>query len=77
MISSKIHEKKCGECNQSLTFEDFCRINPSLILKKAHDYWNDSMILIYCPDCYYKLPEKPFKRRRRYEKFQSRNKEYS
>lgn len=27
-------EKNCAECNQPITFEDFCRINPSFSLER-------------------------------------------
>lgn len=64
--------KNCAVCNQQLTFEEFCQINPSISYKKANEYWNDPMILIYCPDCYFNLPERPFKRRRGYFNYMSR-----
>lgn len=57
-------EKKCAECNQLITFEDFCRINPSVSLKRAQDFWNDSFFSIFCSECYFNLPERPFKVKR-------------
>lgn len=54
-------EKKCANCNRVITFDDFHRNNPTLSLSKAYYFWNDSLFLIYCSDCYFNLPEKPFK----------------
>ena len=72
MKQCRTQEKKCADCNQTLTYEEFCQINPSLSREKAQEYWNDSTILIFCPDCYFKLPEKPFKSKRGYYNYFSR-----
>lgn len=68
----EIKEKNCAECNHPLTFEDFCRINPSMLLKRAQEFWQDSLFLIYCPECYFSLPERPFKVKRGYFNYRSR-----
>ncbi|GAH13871.1 unnamed protein product [marine sediment metagenome] len=47
MTLYKIKDKNCADCNQSLTFEEFCQINPSISQKKAIEFWTDPMILIY------------------------------
>jgi len=72
MIQQKIREKKCDDCNKSLTFEDFWQINPSFTEKQAQEFWNDPMVLIYCPDCYFNRPEKPFKIKRGYYNYSSK-----
>jgi hypothetical protein len=72
MIPQKIPEKRCDDCKKSLTFEEFRRINPSITEQQAQEFWNDPMILIYCPDCYFKRPEKPFKAKRGYYNYSSR-----
>ncbi len=54
-------EKNCTDYNQRITFEDFCRDNPSISLKRAHEFWKDSFFLIYCSDCYFNHPERPYK----------------
>ena len=61
MILNHNKEKKCANCNRVITFGDFRRINPSIPLIKAESFWHDSMFLIYCSECYFNLPEKPFK----------------
>ena len=53
MTLHKRKDKNCANCNQSLTFEEFWRINPSISQKKVIEFWNNPMILIYCPDCYF------------------------
>ncbi|MFX1286821.1 MAG: hypothetical protein ACFFB5_24495 [Promethearchaeota archaeon] len=72
MIQHTIREKKCDDCKKSLTFEEFWQINPSLTEKQAQEFWNDPMILIYCPDCYFNRPEKPFKIKRGYYNYSSK-----
>ena len=59
-------EKKCADCAQLVTFKDFCKANPSMPLERAQFFWNDSFFSIYCSKCYYNLPERPFKVKRRY-----------
>ncbi|MFX0037553.1 MAG: hypothetical protein ACFE9I_18175 [Candidatus Hermodarchaeota archaeon] len=59
-------EKKCAECNSLITFEEFCRINPSMSLDRAQEFWNDSLFSIFCPGCYFNLVERPFKVKRSY-----------
>ncbi|MFX0042980.1 MAG: hypothetical protein ACFE8L_08720 [Candidatus Hodarchaeota archaeon] len=72
MTLYKRNVKNCADCNQSLTFEEFCQINPSISRKMAKKFWNDTMILIYCPDCYFNRPERPFKKRRGYYYYSNR-----
>lgn len=62
-INNKL-EKKCVECDQLITFKDFCRVNPSMPLERALFFWNDSFFSIYCSKCYYNLPERPYRRKR-------------
>lgn len=66
MLLNYNEEKKCAGCNRVITFDDFRRINPSISLKRALFFWNDSMFLIYCSECYFKVPEKPFKLKKGY-----------
>jgi hypothetical protein len=72
MTLYKKNVKNCADCNQSLTFEEFCQINPSISQKMAKEFWTDPMILIYCPACYFNRPERPFKRSRGYYYYSSR-----
>lgn len=57
--------KKCFDCGKILTFQEFCRNNPSLTIKKALDLWEDPVLSLYCPNCFFNRPEKPFKIKRR------------
>ncbi|NVM37287.1 MAG: hypothetical protein HWN81_16945 [Candidatus Lokiarchaeota archaeon] len=65
-------EKKCGVCNQIISFEDYCRDNPSISSQRAQDFWEDSLFLIFCPDCFFNLSERPFKQKRGYLNYYSR-----
>lgn len=69
MIQPINSKRKCADCNHSLTFNEFCRINPSISLKRAVEFWNDSMYLLFCPECYFNRPERPFRIKRRYYKY--------
>jgi hypothetical protein len=61
-----INAKRCGDCGNFIPFNIFLRDNPTIGLERARDLWNDPFIIPYCPECFLKRPEKPYKRRRRY-----------
>ena len=65
-------EKKCADCNRLITFKDFCSVNPSISYQRAEKFWEDSLFLIYCPECYFNRPERPFKLKRGYFNYYSR-----
>ena len=75
MQNTKLHNKKCVDCDRVITFKDFCRINPFFSLKGAKELWNNPLITPYCSECYFKRPEKPFKLRKRYYLYHSKFKE--
>ena len=58
--------RECGDCGKSIPFKIFLRDNPTLSMETAHNLWEDPFIVPYCPECFLKRPEKPYKRRRRY-----------
>jgi hypothetical protein len=60
------HYKKCTDCGKIISFSEFLKDNPAFIINIAKDLWYDSMISIYCPECYFSRPEKPFKTKRGY-----------
>jgi len=64
MITEDSQNKKCADCGKSIAFSEFCRDNPSFTKERAQNLWNDSMISIFCPNCYFNRPEKPFKTKR-------------
>ncbi|MFX1417462.1 MAG: hypothetical protein ACFE9N_00935 [Promethearchaeota archaeon] len=66
MITEHAQNKKCADCGKFITFSEFCTINPSFSEERAKSLWNDSIISIYCPECYFNRPEKPFKQKRGY-----------
>jgi hypothetical protein len=51
----------CSECRIVISFDDFCRDNPSLSESTAKKFYSNDLFAIYCPDCFYHLPERPFK----------------
>jgi hypothetical protein len=53
--------KKCTDCGKLISFSEFLRDNPAFMIERAKDLWLDSMISIYCTECYFRRPEKPFK----------------
>lgn len=65
MIKEDSKNKACMVCKKLISFSEFIRDNPSISELRAIDLWNDSMIAIFCPDCYFNLPERPFKAKRR------------
>ena len=62
-------EKNCIDCGKLITFETFCKENPSISLGNAEELWENPLISVYCYDCFFKRPEKPFKKRTRYYKY--------
>jgi hypothetical protein len=70
-------DKTCMACKKTISFPEFVRDNPSLSELRAKDFWNDSMIAIFCPDCYFNLPERPFRAKRRRFNYHSKNREFN
>ncbi|MFX0000960.1 MAG: hypothetical protein ACFE9Q_12230 [Candidatus Hodarchaeota archaeon] len=66
MIKENSQNKKCAECGKPISFLEFLRDNPSFSKLIGKEVWNDSMILKFCPNCYFNSPEKPFKVKRGY-----------
>ena len=57
--------KNCCDCGKEMTFQEFCRDNPSLQTGKAFELWEDTLISAYCPNCFLNRYEKPFKIKKR------------
>lgn len=72
MIREDSQDRKCADCGNTISFLEFLRDNPSISIVRAKDLWNDSLISIFCPDCYFNRPEKPFKIKRGYFKYHLR-----
>ena len=64
MIRENSQYKKCADCGKLISFSEFKRDNPSFKMERAKELWNDFMISIFCPECYFNRPEKPFKTKR-------------
>lgn len=62
----QLESKECGDCGKGIPFQIFLRDNPTISLKRAHNLWKDPLIIPYCPECFLNLPERPYRRRRRY-----------
>ena len=58
----------CSDCKKILSFEEFLRDNPALNKVTADDIWSNSLYSVYCLDCFYNLPERPFKIRKGYHR---------
>ena len=74
MMTENYPTKKCTDCGKSISFLQFLRDNPSFSPYRANELWNDSMISIFCPDCYFNRPERPFKTKRGYFTYTIRSK---
>ena len=57
--------KTCSDCGIEISFENFCQMNPSIKRTRAKYLYQHPLISIYCSNCYFERPEKPFKKRRR------------
>lgn len=55
----------CIDCGKTINFKEFCQNHPLLKNESAKELFNNPIISIYCPSCYFERPEKPFKIRRR------------
>lgn len=62
----QLQAKICGDCGEEIPFRIFLRDNPTISLERTRDLWKDPLIIPYCPECFLKRPEKPYKHRRRY-----------
>jgi len=76
MIIEDSQNKKCADCGKFIVFSEFCRDNPSFSKQRAKDLWDDPMINIYCPECFFNRPEKPFKKKRGYHYYQLKFKRF-
>ena len=65
MIQEPLELKKCCDCGLSIPFAHFKAINPSLSLLDAKDLYENPLIDVYCPNCFFQRPEKPYKKKRR------------
>lgn len=66
MIEKKtpLDQQACIDCGKFMSFEVFRRDNPTLTFRRAQELWRFPFIEKYCPDCYFKRPEKPYKKKR-------------
>ena len=58
-------DKVCFVCKKSISFSEFIRDNPSISKLRGKELWDDPMVAIFCPNCYFNLPERPFRAKRR------------
>lgn len=64
--------RKCFDCGESIFFGEFCNDNPSMPKERAEDLWGDSLLSICCIQCFFRRPEKPFKKNMSFYRFHSR-----
>ena len=57
--------KNCIDCGKLITFKRFRNLNPSLSEVSASELWKNPLISVYCQDCFFNRPERPYKKRRR------------
>ncbi|MFX1391059.1 MAG: hypothetical protein ACFE9Z_13425 [Promethearchaeota archaeon] len=72
MTPEDLLKKECADCGKLVSYSKFLNDNPNFSEIRAKELWNDPMISIFCPDCYFNLPEKPFKVKRGYFNYQGK-----
>jgi hypothetical protein len=65
MESNNDYLKCCVDCRKPINFKEFCQNNPALKSENAKALYYNPIISIYCSNCYFERPEKPFKLKRR------------
>jgi hypothetical protein len=64
----QLKERKCGDCGEIIPIDVFLRDNPTLSIEQGKNLWEDLLFTIYCPECFLRRPEKPFRKRRGYNR---------
>ena len=68
-------ERNCPDCKNIISFEEFLMNHPQYSLERALLIWNDKLLTIFCPQCFFNAPEKPYKKKRyRYSQSYTGNK---
>ena len=65
MIQRPVESKNCCDCGLSIPFSQFRENHPSLSKFHAKKLYEDPLMAIYCPNCYFQRPEKPYKKKGR------------
>ena len=63
-------KRKCPDCEKVISFDEFLKNHPRYSLKEALFIWNDSLLTIMCPNCFFNAPERPY-RKSKYRSFNS------
>ena len=63
-MDSVLPIRQCLDCKQTITFEQFLRNHPHMAITRAISIWDDAVLSILCPKCYFNAPERPFKKNR-------------
>ena len=66
MVQDTMKIKHCCDCNLPIPFAHFMAMHPFLSKLDAKELYENPLIGVYCPNCYFQRPEKPYKKRRRY-----------
>ena len=56
--------RKCPDCEKIISFDEFLENHPHYSIKKALFIWNDTLLTIFCPKCFFNAPEKPYRKSR-------------
>ncbi|MFW9972348.1 MAG: hypothetical protein ACFFDF_19335 [Candidatus Odinarchaeota archaeon] len=76
MTKNDFKDNNCIDCGKTISFSEFLNDNPSISEERAKGLWKDSMISIFCPNCYFNRPEKPFKVKRSHFNYVYRFRKY-
>ena len=57
-------ERNCGDCKKSISFDEFLMNHPQHTKERVLLIWNDKILSILCPQCFFNAPERPYKKNR-------------
>jgi hypothetical protein len=57
--------KYCCDCDLPIPLNNFIAMHPYLSKSDAKELYENPLIGVYCPDCYFRRPERPYQKRRK------------
>jgi uncharacterized protein YlaI len=58
-----IESKKCYDCGLRINFNHFKAMHPALSIEDAKELFNNPLVVVYCPNCFFHRPERPYRKR--------------
>ncbi|MBY9011562.1 MAG: hypothetical protein KGD70_04230 [Candidatus Lokiarchaeota archaeon] len=57
-------DRNCADCKKSISFGEFLTNHPQYTKERALLIWNDKILTVLCPRCFFNAPERPYKKNR-------------